>query len=239
MTQAVVSTQSTGELMDGASLADILEQHDICPLSEPQMALVCKDMLKALSHMHSLNCIHRDIKSDNILLNIYGQVKLADFGFSRQLTSSEEKRTSVIGTPYWMAPEIIGGGGGGYTFAVDLWSLGIVLMEMCLGDPPYLEHTPMKALLLISQNGVPPLPNPEIYSDDLLSFLEICLRVDPEQRLSASEMLFHEFCEMACGDEDMVTLLERCEEAKRGYDEEMAEYAKLSSELASLLGMSF
>jgi len=179
------------ELMDGGGLQEILELHDVCPMNEFHMARVARDMFLALAHMHSLNCVHRDIKSDNILLNAAGEVKLADFGFATQLRSASEKRKSVIGTPYWMAPEIIKGEE--YSFKVDVWSMGIVMMEMCEGDPPYMDHPPLKALFMISKFGIPDLQDVEQWSLELEGFTKMCLTPDPKERFSAQELLEHEF----------------------------------------------
>jgi len=127
------------EYMDGGCLTDILEQFEDIKLDESQIALCCRETLKALSYIHSLHRIHRDIKSDNLLLDTNGHVKLADFGYAAQLTQKQQKRNTVVGTPYWMAPELIRGHD--YGTKVDIWSLGIMLF-VCLyskypwGDPP-------------------------------------------------------------------------------------------------------
>lgn len=102
--------------------------------------------MKALLYIHSLHRIHRDIKSDNILLNDEGEVKIADFGYAAQLTQQQQKRNTVVGTPYWMAPELIRGHD--YGIKVDIWSLGIMVMEMAEGEPPYMEFPPLRVRCL-------------------------------------------------------------------------------------------
>jgi len=143
------------ELMDAGCITEILDEFDYVKMTEEQMSRICLDVLQAINHMHSLHCIHRDIKSDNVLVNLKGEIKLADFGFSCQLTKERSKRTSVIGTPYWMPPEIIGGQE--YGTSVDIWSLGIMVMEMAEGEPPYMDFPPLRALFLITTKGIPPL----------------------------------------------------------------------------------
>lgn len=128
-----------------------------------------------------------DIKSDNILINGKGEVKLADFGFAVRLQSSvgsfifhddyqNERRKSVVGTPFWMAPELIKGGG--YTSKVDIWSLGITALEMANGEPPYFHLPPLKALMLIHTQPPPKVIEPSKWSDDFIDFLEKALRLD-------------------------------------------------------------
>ncbi|KAG1161794.1 hypothetical protein G6F37_002758 [Rhizopus arrhizus] len=136
------------------SLADIISvDDDRIQLKEAHMKRVIRDILRALTRLHRLSRIHRDIRSDNILLNLRGEVKLADFGHCAQLTSARPHRNSIVGTPYWMAPEVIKGQD--YDSKVDIWSLGVVLLEMAEGDPPYVEHPPLKPILIIDKNVYP------------------------------------------------------------------------------------
>ena len=179
------------EYMDAGSLADLLECFEFVQLPESQIAYVMNSTVRALEHIHSLCRIHRDIKSDNILLSGRGDVKLADFGYAAQLTKINQKRTTVVGTPYWMAPEVIKGRS--YDYRVDIWSVGIMLMEMLEGEPPYMDYPPLRALFLITTEGIPPVKNKEKWSSELLSFLDKCLTVDPEKRPYAAELLEEPF----------------------------------------------
>ena len=138
------------ELMDAGCLTEILGPDIDFP--ETHIAYVCKNVLTALSYLHHNNKLHRDIKSDNVLMNTKGEIKLADFGFAVRLTpdvvvsflfhSQRERRKSVVGTPFWMAPELIQGVG--YTSKVDIWSLGITALEMADGEPPHYHDAPLK-----------------------------------------------------------------------------------------------
>ena len=141
--------------------------------------------------MHRKNVIHRDIKSDNILLNKHGMVKLTDFGYSGKLSSTSAKRATMVGTAYWMSPEIIKRKH--YGSKVDVWSTGIMLIEMLEGEPPYLDEEPLKALYLIATNGTPKLKNPESISNACKDFISKCLQVDAENRASVEELLVHPF----------------------------------------------
>jgi len=196
------------ELMDAGCLTEILDEFDTLKMTESQIARVCYEVLLALHHMHSMHCIHRDIKSDNILLNKRGHVKLADFGFSCQLTKEKSLRTSVIGTPYWMPPEIIGGQE--YGVKVDIWSLGIMLIEMAEGEPPYMDFPPLRALFMISTKGIPPLKEKK-WTEELVDFRNKCLVLEPEDRPGGEDLLHHPFLQKACDRYDIVRLLEAAE----------------------------
>jgi len=200
------------EYMDGGCLTEILDQFEQMQLSEAQIAYVCSCTLKALSYIHSLHRIHRDIKSDNLLLGTNGDVKLADFGYAAQLTQNKQKRTTIVGTPYWMAPEVIRGQN--YDTKVDIWSLGIMVMEMLEGEPPYMEFPPLRALFLITTKGVPPLKNPQAHSSELQSFLNLCLEKSPEARGSADQLLAHPFIRMACAPAEFAKAIEEARRAK-------------------------
>jgi hypothetical protein len=184
------------ELMDGGCLTDVLEQFERVRLDESQIAHVCLMTLRALRYIHRSHRIHRDIKSDNILLNSKGEVKIADFGYAAQLTEEKNKRKTVVGTPYWMAPELIRGHD--YGTKVDIWSLGIMLMEMIEGEPPYLEYPPLRALFLITTKGIPPIQTPDQFSAELIDFYDKCLEKDVDKRPTADDLLEHSFLRFAC-----------------------------------------
>jgi len=184
------------EFMGGGCLTDVLECFDSVQMTEPQIAYVARECIRSLSYIHSLHRIHRDIKSDNILLGSDGSVKLADFGYAAQLTQKQKQRNTVVGTPYWMAPELIRGHD--YFQKVDIWSLGIMLIEMCEGEPPYMEYPPLRALFLITTKGIPPLKDQNKWSRDLHDFMSKCLQVNVELRPDADALLLHPFLNRAC-----------------------------------------
>jgi len=206
------------ELMDGGSLTEVLNEYERIKLTEAQIGRICIETLSALLYIHKMHRIHRDIKSDNILLNKRGEIKLADFGFSVQLTKQKDMRSSVIGTPYWMAPELIKGLM--YDTKVDIWSLGIMLMEMAEGKPPYMDFPPLRALFLISTKGIPPLNEENrTYSTDMKQFLALTLKVDPNQRPSAQQLLQHPFLTKAGSSSDIADLINAVDIIKKEDDD--------------------
>jgi len=181
------------EFLSNGMLTEWLEQYPSCDcrMSEPEIAFVCREVLSALRYIHSLHRIHRDIKSDNVLIGEEGSIKLADFGYAAQLTQQKAKRTTVVGTPYWMAPEVIQGTD--YDYKVDIWSLGIMLMEMTDGEPPYMEFPPLRALFLITTQGIPGVKEPHKWSAEFKDFLAKCLTKDVNNRPDAATLLKHPF----------------------------------------------
>ncbi|KAJ3761275.1 kinase-like domain-containing protein [Lentinula raphanica] len=190
------------EYMEGGALTDIIENNT---LEEDQISSISLETCKGLTHLHSQHIIHRDIKSDNVLLDSHGRVKITDFGFCAKLTDQKSKRATMVGTPYWMAPEVVKQKE--YGAKVDIWSLGIMAIEMIENEPPYLDEEPLKALYLIATNGTPTLKKPESLSRELKSFLAVCLCVDVASRATASELLEHEFLKKACALSGLAPLL--------------------------------
>lgn len=180
------------EYLEGGALTDIVTH---ARMDEEQIATVCKQCLKALSYLHSQGVIHRDIKSDSILLAADGRVKLSDFGFCAQVSEELPKRKSLVGTPYWMSPEVISRLL--YGPEVDIWSLGIMVIEMVDGEPPFFNEPPLQAMRKIRDMAPPKLKNTHKVSGRLQGFLERLLVRDPAQRATAAELLQHPFLRQA------------------------------------------
>ncbi|XP_033930026.1 serine/threonine-protein kinase PAK 4 [Melopsittacus undulatus] len=176
------------EFLEGGALTDIVTH---TRMSEEQIAAVCLAVLKALAVLHAQGVIHRDIKSDSILLTHDGRVKLSDFGFCAQVNKEVPRRKSLVGTPYWMAPELISRLP--YGPEVDIWSLGVMVIEMVDGEPPYFNEPPLKAMKMIRDNLPPKLKNIHKVSPSLKGFLERMLVRDPGHRATAAELLKHPF----------------------------------------------
>jgi len=180
-------------VMEFCGAGSVCDMMKICDstLSEDQIAVVCKDVLHGLAYLHSLRKIHRDIKAGNILLNNKGASKLADFGVSGQLSDTMAKRQTVIGTPFWMAPEVIQEVG--YDFKADIWSLGITCIEMAESKPPYSNIHPMRAIFMIPSRPPPKMTDPDKWSKEFNDFIFKTLTKSPDQRPTATELLEHPF----------------------------------------------
>ncbi len=171
------------EYVDGGSVLDRLKNRT---LKESQVAVVCREVLLGLRYLAEEGKIHRDIKAANILLSTSGKVKLADFGASGQLTDTMTKCNTFVGSPYWMAPEIMTSGK--YDGKADVWSLGITCLEMLNGKPPLQDIPPLKVIRIIPKNPAPQIPA-GIYSKNLTDFVNACLTKDPNARPGLKELL--------------------------------------------------
>jgi serine/threonine protein kinase len=159
-------------------------------LSEDLICQILFEILKGLENIHKNYRIHRDIKSDNVLISRTGLIKIADFGFSAQLTLEQDKRNTIVGTPSWMAPELFQAQG--YDCKVDVWSLGIIALELANGTAPYLKENPFKIMALVSNSPAPSLECKEKWSDDFNDFIQMCLQKNPESRWSSSQLIKHQ-----------------------------------------------
>ncbi|XP_035785820.1 myosin-IIIb-like isoform X3 [Anopheles albimanus] len=186
------------ELCTGGSVTDLVQglRSRGARLSNNQIAYILRETVQALVFLHENHCMHRDIKGHNILLTESGHVKLVDFGVSSHLAATMARRNTSVGTPYWMAPEVIACEqqlDQSYDSRCDVWSIGITAIELAEGDPPLCELHPMRALFQIPRNPPPKLAHPEQYSSMLSDFIAECLVKDLEQRPFSKELATHPF----------------------------------------------
>uniref|UniRef100_A0A7N6AM05 Mitogen-activated protein kinase kinase kinase kinase n=1 Tax=Anabas testudineus TaxID=64144 RepID=A0A7N6AM05_ANATE len=182
------------EYCGGGSLQDIY--HVTGPLSEPQIAYVCRETLQGLGYLHTKGKMHRDIKGANILLTDNGDVKLADFGVAAKITATIAKRKSFIGTPYWMAPEVAAvEKNGGYNQLCDIWAVGITSIELAELQPPMFDLHPMRALFLMSKSSFQPpkLKERNKWTAAFHNFVKVSLTKSPKRRPTADKLLLHVF----------------------------------------------
>ncbi|XP_024152616.1 STE20-like serine/threonine-protein kinase isoform X3 [Oryzias melastigma] len=191
------------------------------PLTEPQIRVVCRQTLEALVYLHESKIIHRDLKAGNILLSLDGDVKLADFGVSAKNTKTLQRRVSFIGTPYWMAPEVVmceTSKDRPYDYKADIWSLGVTLIEMAQVEPPNHEMNPMRVLLKIAKSEPPTLMQPSRWSPEFSDFLRKALDKNVDNRWSAPQLLQHPFVASVCDSKPLLGLIA---EAKAEVTEEI------------------
>jgi len=220
------------EYCEGGSVLDLMK---MCKkqLTEDQIAVICAHIVKGLIYLHAHHIIHRDLKAGNVLLAREGRAKLADFGVSAKVTKTLEKKYSKVGSPYWMAPEVITmkdskNEASGYDMKADIWSLGITAIEMAEGRPPLFEIAFVRAIFLIPVNKPPTLKEPTKWSPEFNSFLETCLQKDPSLRPTSTELLQHPFIQKGLKNEgalkDLLTetipILSKAREEKREREKE-------------------
>lgn len=175
------------EYLAGGSLKELIDA--IGPLPEDAVATVMRALTKGLRYVHASGKVHRDIKAANVLLAADGEVKLADFGVAGQMTATLKQRNTFVGSPFWMAPEVIQESA--YNEKADIWSVGITAIELATGLPPYATEHPYRALFLIPKSDPPRLEGE--YSKSFKSFIEACLQRDPRKRASAEQLVNHPF----------------------------------------------
>jgi len=208
------------EYCGAGSITDLVKSTRTKSLKEDWTAYICREVLKGLDYLHKNKIIHRDIKGQNILLTDEANIKLVDFGVSAQLARTIGKRSTFIGTPYWMAPEVIvcdQDPNASYDTRSDIWSLGITLLEMAEGEPPLSDMHPMRALFLIPRREPPRLKQSRKWSKKQNKFVEQCFVKDYHQRAYTHELLKHEYVRNISNERVIkAEIREHVESARRG-----------------------
>ncbi|KAI9141931.1 sterile 20-like kinase 3 [Paraphysoderma sedebokerense] len=214
----------------GGSIRDLMRAGKI---EEKYIAVIAREVVSALNYLHKNGIIHRDIKAANILITDEGKVKLCDFGVAGQISVNSLKRYSFVGTPYWMAPEVVKRTE--YDFKADIWSLGITMYEMATGGPPHSNKDPMRAMFLIQNSKSIKLEGP--FSSAFKEFVELCLSENPQQRPSAEELLKSRFIRNATKGTSIVQdLITRYEEWKARPDSDDSGYVMIYLKFAARTG---
>eukprot|EP01006_Ploeotia_vitrea_P040898 TRINITY_DN66469_c9_g4_i1.p1 TRINITY_DN66469_c9_g4~~TRINITY_DN66469_c9_g4_i1.p1 ORF type:complete len:560 (+),score=52.98 TRINITY_DN66469_c9_g4_i1:46-1725(+) len=208
------------EYCGGGSVSDIIETLEQ-PLDEASIAVICSKALMALAYLHDMLKIHRDVKGSNILLTDKGEVKLADFGVSAQLVNTLSKRNTFIGTPYWMAPEVIQEKY--YDGKADVWSLAITAIEMAEKVPPLSNTHPLQVIFMVTKNGAPTFQQPTKWSPEFRDFIAKCLNKDHIARPTARAMLEHPFIKRATSTSVLLPWINAWHEAKARQEQDRAQ----------------
>uniref|UniRef100_A0A671XWT0 non-specific serine/threonine protein kinase n=1 Tax=Sparus aurata TaxID=8175 RepID=A0A671XWT0_SPAAU len=221
------------EYCGAGSVTDLVKKTKGNCLKEDWIAYICREVLRGLSHLHSHHVIHRDIKGQNVLLTENAEVKLVDFGVSAQLDKTIGRRNTFIGTPYWMAPEVIAcdeNPEATYDYRSDLWSLGITALEMAEGAPPLCDMHPMRALFLIPRNPPPKLKSKK-WSKRFLSFVDRCLVKNHLHRPATDALLRHAFIKDLANERQVrIMLKDHLDRTRKKREKEGPEYEYSGSE---------
>lgn len=209
------------ELIDGEDLTQLITAAG--RMTEDQIAIILREVLAGLGHLHEKEIVHRDIKSDNVMVALDGRVKITDFGYGAQLNKEQARRQSVVGTTYWMAPEVIKAES--YGVKVDVWSAGMMAIEMFEGQPPYMdEPSTMRALFLIVSKGRPEYKFGNEMSSEFKDFIEQCTKMNPDERPTCATLLTHPFFQRAGALSTLSSLVEKAKsESNKVFEEDYDE----------------